>query len=198
MTTISDDKLIGMLESVARTQSPRSVVGRAAKVAAARISTSRFRHHVGERTEGVKAVEAMELPVPRLQFRWERIERDADGYDWFCHYELVIGLHKHDIRNPHEHSQPGEIAIALGGCRRGSDKEPYWPDEQKVDTPYRDHSHACWDGWQLGRLPVYAIYGDKVSKVEMRYDEIEIDPPEWRVNTQNGKSGFHKTKGIEP
>lgn len=117
-----------------------------------------------KRTANLKAVEALGLPTPRLQFRWEKMKKPKDGYNWFCYYELVIGLETADIRNPYEMKKPGELALRLGGTRVGSDRGPIWPDGT-VNTPFRDGAHAHWDGKQLGNPPVYAICGDVVMDV---------------------------------
>lgn len=153
------------------------------------------------RSANLKAVEAKGLPVPRLQFRWEQMPPepyDAErmkmvraiwksakqpgdtrktptkDYVWQCHYELVLALDTNDIRNPHEYKKPGELTVALGGCKRktSEDRPPVWGGT-KVDTPFRDGAHAGWDGLQLGRPPVYAICGDVVTKVEMDWSRYE-------------------------
>lgn len=119
-----------------------------------------------KRTKNLKAVEELGLPTPRLQFRWEKIEKPVDGMDWFCHYELVLKLDTNDIRNPHEYKKPGELTLALGGTRVGKyGREPFWPENGIVDTPFRDGAHAHWDGLQLGIKHVYAIYGERITDV---------------------------------
>lgn len=117
------------------------------------------------RTENLKAVEALGLPTPRLQFRWEKMAKPKDGFNWFCHYELVLGLETADIRNPHEMKKPGELTVVLGGTRVGSENGPIRPDGT-VNTPFRDGAHAHWDGQQLGDPAVFAICGDVVMDVK--------------------------------
>lgn len=114
-----------------------------------------------KRTPNLKAVEAMGLPTPRLQFRWEPIDPPRDGYNWRCHYELVLKLDKYDIRNPSEYKKDSEMMVALGGCMRGSERGPVM--EGKADYPFRDGAHAYWDGKALGCPPVYSICGDTVT-----------------------------------
>lgn len=121
---------------------------------------------VVKRTANLKAVEDLGLATPRLQFRWEKKD-SGDGYNWFCHYELVLRLDTNDIRNPHEYKKPGELTLPLGGTRVGKSAEhgPVWPDG-RVDTPFRDGAHAQWDSEQLGGLPIFAIYGNSVTPIE--------------------------------
>jgi hypothetical protein len=115
------------------------------------------------RSANLKAVEAMGLPTPRMQFRWEPIAKPADGFNWFCHYELVLHLRMNDIRNPHEFKKDGELTVELGGTRMSGDS-PMMRDGT-VDVPFRDGAHSCWDGAQIGNPPVFAIFGDKVTNV---------------------------------
>lgn len=120
-----------------------------------------------KRTANLKAVEALGLPTPRLQFRWE--EKDSgDGFNWFCHYELVLSLDTNDIRNPHEYIKPGELTLSLGGTKAGvsSGRTPISRHDGQVDTPFRDGAHAVWDGAQLGNPPVFAICGNTVTDVK--------------------------------
>jgi hypothetical protein len=84
-----------------------------------------------------------------LELRWER--KAEDGYDWFCHYELIVPRLK-----------GGTVRTALGGTRRGGDREPLW--DGKVDTPFRDGAHAQWDAETLG-LKAWAVYGEMRSDV---------------------------------
>lgn len=39
---------------------------------------------------------ASKLPTPRMQLRWK--ESKDTGYQWECHYELVILLDEYDVR----------------------------------------------------------------------------------------------------
>jgi hypothetical protein len=87
-----------------------------------------------------------------LELRWE--EKHEDGYDWFCHYELIVPTTDGRI-----------MRTALGGTRRGSSKPPIW--EGEVDTPFRDGSHAIWDGETLG-LKAWAVYGETRTEVKSK------------------------------
>lgn len=112
------------------------------------------------------AGDVADLPVPRLQFRWEE-----DGE--YCHYELVLRLSEWDIRREkggeETEKRSRNMAVPLGLTRVGGGRPErgYLRDDGsfEVDTPYRDGNHARWDGEQLG-LPIYAIFGDRISKVE--------------------------------
>lgn len=108
------------------------------------------------------------LPVPRIQLRWEASD-ERRGYQWKCHYELVIGLDEYDIRREiYKNGEmlrkklPRELVIPV--------KEPSWRgstmtpcgegDTRYADTPFRDGAHAMWDGMQLGQPPIYSIAPD--------------------------------------
>lgn len=119
---------------------------------------------LGKRTPNFEAAEALGLPTPRLQFRWELLKRGKDeieGSDWLCHYELVIRLGKNDIRNPREYKQESEKAMPLGGTKVNTTVEPLR--NGTVQTPFRDSGHMKWDAEQLGIKHCYAIYGDIVT-----------------------------------
>jgi hypothetical protein len=45
-----------------------------------------------------KLIPVSELPPTRLELRWRPIERDENGYTWFCDYDLVLELDELDIR----------------------------------------------------------------------------------------------------
>lgn len=129
---------------------------------------------VVKRTANLKAVEELGLPTPRLQFRWEKIAKPKDGMNWMCHYELVLKLDTYDIRNPHEYKKPGELTLPLGGTLVGKwEREPFWPENGVVDTPFRDGAHAHWDGLQLGIKHVYAIHGKHVMDVLAHQAKLE-------------------------
>lgn len=146
-----------------------------------------------KRTPNLKAVEALGLPTPRLQIRWEALPplpyndehnkmkrriakamgvgKPAAEYRWAWHYELVLGLDTNDIRNPYEYKKPGELTLALGGGIRTSGRDEPINFDGTVDTPFRDGAHAIWDGLQLGRPPVYAICGERVTTVAIDWDK---------------------------
>ena len=104
------------------------------------------------------------LPAPRLQLRWAlptKGERDwsfapgepeADGYRrWVCHYELVLPLHKHDIRCERDDGPDvAELVIPISKTDRGSTRPP-------DDDPYRDGVHAGLDSAHLGNPPIYVL-----------------------------------------
>lgn len=108
------------------------------------------------------------LPTPRLELRWKPWEGvSAEGYNWQCRYMLVIRLGKHDCRRECETLEVSgdELSTQIGftDVRRGSGTPVYA--DGTVDTPFRDGSHAAWDGWQL-RLPVYATCDGKATRIE--------------------------------
>ena len=114
------------------------------------------------------------LPAPRMQLRWEPCS--IDGYNWQCHYELVINLGEFDIRRDVykngrqlKKKLPRQLAIKM--------KEPQLRQtsgipctsingERYADAPFRDGAHAKWDAEQLN-VPVFVIAPDgKAFKVE--------------------------------
>ncbi|MFC5374018.1 hypothetical protein ACFPIF_15750 [Brevundimonas faecalis] len=119
---------------------------------------------------------AADLPMPRLQMRWQKLsetERNPvfGAHDWLCHYELILPLAEHDIRR--EVYEDGEqvserdhltIAMKEPSVRGCSDGNPpcQWRGEGEVyyDAPYRDGAHAEWDAKLLGNLPVFVIAPD--------------------------------------
>lgn len=88
------------------------------------------------------------LPTPRLQFRWEDL---GNGADYFCHYEMVFGLDRLDIRND---DKQNVCVIELGRTKVGGGRMEHFR------TPFRDGAHAQWDGKQFGGLPIYVISPD--------------------------------------
>lgn len=92
------------------------------------------------------------LPVPRLEIRWE--PADENRYNWHARYFLV---HRHLLGNI--------VSVPMGYTRRGGGGEPVRDSE--VETPFRDGCHIAHDAAHLG-LPAFAVYGDKVTKIEPR------------------------------
>lgn len=111
------------------------------------------------------------LPAPRLQLRWapSTLKR---GYQWECHYELVLKLDKWDIRaevykgDRLLKKRLAELVVPMKEPSvRGSSSEypPCTSGDGKLrycDTPYRDGAHAKWDSLQVGNLPIYCIAPD--------------------------------------
>jgi hypothetical protein len=114
------------------------------------------------RSKSFLAAEALKLPTPRLQFRWERIAKPIDGFNWVCYYELVMKLDRLDIRNPREYKRDSEVAFSLGTTRVGSTSGPLH-DNGSVDTPFRDGAHMQWDAKQLKIKHRYSIFGNHVT-----------------------------------
>lgn len=110
---------------------------------------------------------AEKLPTPRLQLRWEPYV-GKPGYDWQCHYELVLPLGKYDIRREiwRDGEQVGErdelVLPVKEPSIRGSTCTPCLHDSGAVyaDMPYRDGAHAIWDSRLLGNLPIIVIAPD--------------------------------------
>ncbi len=121
------------------------------------------------------------LPTPRLQLRWMPSTLMA-GYQWECHYELVILLDEDDIRREvydddgnMKKKLPRELAIPMKDpSLRGSSQTPCTSIDgtRYADTPFSDGAHANWDSKQLGNPPIYVIAPDGMAfKVEPRTKE---------------------------
>ena len=118
------------------------------------------------------------LPAPRLQLRWAPSTLKP-GYQWECHYELVIPLGKYDIRTEQEGPRGGrrpnlrEVAIPMKPpSLRGSDGIPCTTrtGERFYDDPFRDGAHAFWDAKVLGNPPIFVIAPDGMA-FERKLDE---------------------------
>lgn len=121
-----------------------------------------------------------EMPAPRLEMRWVDVEPKAeDGFDWTveCVYSLVLRLGEYDIRRERYDADGNELpkldtkTIEIGRTRSTNYLKRWGQD--KIDTPFRDHSHAKWDTEQLGNLPVYAVAAGRAMLVEFKPKEGE-------------------------
>lgn len=119
----------------------------------------------------MKTLRAPKLPAPRLQLRWEAFD-GRPGYQWQCHYELVIPLGKYDIRaeqaGPRGGKRPNRTELVLAikePSIRGSDGVPCTAQDgtRYYDAPYRDGAHAKWDAKVLGNPPIYVIAPDGMA-----------------------------------
>jgi hypothetical protein len=124
---------------------------------------------------------AKKLPTPRIQLRWEASD-ERHGYQWKCHYELVIQLGEYDIRREVykdgmqlRKKLPRELLIPIKEPSwRGSSQTPCGQgDHRYADTPYRDGAHAMWDGIQLGTPPIYSIAPDGQAFLVEYSEEIK-------------------------
>lgn len=109
------------------------------------------------------------LPAPRIQLRWAEAEQNNRGYEWACHYELVLPLSKYDIRREvydEDGELTGEVSELVAALKpptlRGSSSTPCQARDgtRYYDAPFRDGAHAGWDAKVLGGLPVYVIAPD--------------------------------------
>ena len=89
-----------------------------------------------------------------------------------CSYYLVLPLDKYDCRGNDSEGNCGsydewKVLIGETGVKGGKGAEPVWEDG-KVEVPFRDSSHMQWDNKSLGgKLPMYAVCGDKSSIIEL-------------------------------
>jgi hypothetical protein len=119
------------------------------------------------------------LPKTRLELRWRDIERDADGYDCFCDYDLVLELDALDIRGE-VHDDEGNLLrrerekrLSLGGTR--TTRSDYLVNHKhgEIRTPFRDHSHILWDSLKL-KLPAYVVAGEWAMDVVQHRQALAI------------------------
>lgn len=112
---------------------------------------------------------AVVMPCPRLEFRWFKDDESCDWRSRHCVYSLVIPLRELDIRSTDVEGNPREMSLEIGRTDVGGGNGDAPIHKGKVDTPFRDHSHAIWDREALGRhLPIVAVCGDVATLVELR------------------------------
>ncbi|WP_157636690.1 hypothetical protein [Burkholderia ubonensis] len=111
------------------------------------------------------------LPAPRLQLRWVPSDLKS-GYEWECHYELVLPLSEHDIRAEQEGPDGAplpklkELVVPMKlPSLRGSSGTPCTAQDgsRYYDDPYRDGAHAFWDSKLLGNPPIFVIAPDGMA-----------------------------------
>jgi hypothetical protein len=112
------------------------------------------------------------LPAPRLQLRWAP-STIKPGYNWECHYELVLPLDKYDIRAT-RYGDDGEEEIGAfkelvvpikTPSLRESTNTPCGNEGSMryYDSPFRDGAHAYWDAKHLGNPPIFVIAPDGMA-----------------------------------
>ncbi|MBH2008343.1 MAG: hypothetical protein I8H71_01450 [Xanthomonadaceae bacterium] len=123
---------------------------------------------------------AKKLPAPRLQLRWEPFSEERSGYNWQCHYELVIPLDKFDIRAEQEGPRGGRraalkelvVPIKPPSMRSTNGVPCTAPDGTRYyDAPYRDGAHAQWDAAVLGNPPIYVIAPDGRAFIKLEKED---------------------------
>lgn len=113
---------------------------------------------------------AENLPTPRLELAWKHVKGD----EYLCEYALVLRLGEYDIRRERGDEKVWEIRAPLSGGTKVTRGSP--PDKHgRIDTPFRDHSHARWDSSQLSGLPIFSTYNGRASRivVETQQDKTE-------------------------
>lgn len=116
-----------------------------------------------------------ELPAPRLQLRWipATVETRKRGYNWECHYELVMPLNDYDIR-AEQYDENDELmeeklkefAVAMKcPSARQTEGTPCttMAGDRYYDSPFRDGAHAYWDAKLIGNLPIFVIAPDGMA-----------------------------------
>ncbi|MBJ9593193.1 hypothetical protein [Burkholderia seminalis] len=119
------------------------------------------------------------LPAPRLQLRWVPSDRKETGYNWACHYELVLPLGEFDIRaeryGDDDERLPNltELVVPMKPpSLRGSSAIPCTAQDgsRYYDSPYRDGAHAWWDSKLLGNPPIFVIAPDGMAFARPDYE----------------------------
>lgn len=123
-------------------------------------------------TEKQPLVSSKDLPMPRLELRWDH-DGTPSGWGEFrrsCRYLLVMPVFSGDVRKgsfaANEDGTALEFEFGATDCSGGQDQR-VWLEQQRVDMPYRDGSHAAWDAHLL-RLPAYATCGEHAMFIEPR------------------------------
>lgn len=119
-------------------------------------------------------ISSSDLPTPRLQLRWEKMEEQDDrGYTWFCHYELVMLLGPYDVRHNEcdEYSgRSAEVRIKMpGGTKTDIEDDQVLPKHEYIRIPFRDGAHIKWDAYQfkMRAFVVYANYAQEIAAEPM-------------------------------
>lgn len=90
------------------------------------------------------------LPVPRLEIRWEA--ESEDGYLQRWDYSLI-----------YRHLLGHLVRIPMGQTKtQGSTKPPIF--NGALMMPYRDGAHICHDSMMLG-LPAFAVADGRIEKL---------------------------------
>lgn len=112
------------------------------------------------------------LPVPRLEMRWEQLS--DDGYIQRWSYCLI-----------YRHTLGHLIAVPLGETRtQGGRGEP--PIHAgKLQTPFRDGVHICNDTMQLG-IPAFGICASVIVKLWMQDGKCAQEP--WLGDSAAGRA----------
>lgn len=132
-------------------------------------------------TNPAPADDTKKLPAPRLQLRWEPFSDETGrGYNWQCHYELVLPLDKYDVRAEQEGPRGGqrpplkELVIPIKPPSvRGSTGVPCTAPggTRYYDAPFRDGAHAKWDAKVLGNPPIYVIAPDGRAFIQLEKED---------------------------
>lgn len=107
------------------------------------------RHRVYEKPESAPGAD---LPLPRLEMRWQEIEHPRDGYTLEAAYCLV-----------YRHLLGHTEFVPLGLTRSSGSLARRLLDNGSVDLPFRDGAHFANEMRQL-RLRGFGIVGDHVHE----------------------------------
>lgn len=102
------------------------------------------------------------LPKPRIQFVWT-VDRDFPSPqpwpsrgNWICLYQIVLELSEFDIRlEPWNKNRELVLDMGLATMRESNQTPCLLLDKYYPDLPWRDGTHAHFDNYQLGGLPIF-------------------------------------------
>lgn len=115
-----------------------------------------------------------DLPVPRLELRWEESQEAArfpSHRSFVCTYEMVLPVNRYDVRNQ---DRSGIVRVKLGETKSSRANAPDYIKIDGIDTPFRDGVHAACDSARL-RLPAFATYNGFGTFVEPSHKRDEED-----------------------
>lgn len=112
---------------------------------------------------------ASQLPVPRLELRWEENTDDnKDIYPIKSIYNIVFPIGKYDCRVD-GYDDDKTITTQMGSTYSTGKFNKLIDNEYGIEIPFRDGSHIAWDSTTL-RLPAFVVCGDKAQFLEPRFD----------------------------
>lgn len=112
-----------------------------------------------------------ELPCPRLELRWA----NGGSHGRRCDYNIVIPIHKYDIREDSPAHHGSELRFCMGWTTvsGGRDESPMYG--EIIETPFRDGKHAQWDSHTTG-FPAFVVWDGKAQSIEAEKPTGEAIP----------------------
>lgn len=110
----------------------------------------------------------IDLPLPRLQLTWEKIESAEPGrHQMLCRYAILIPVDQYDIRHtdmPKHDVKPCAAAeFGTTKCTGANDSLHLNPDGS-LSLPFRDGAHIKWDMKSLN-MPGYVVFENQWREI---------------------------------